>query len=201
MIWRMENQNTVGNACHYSAQISADDLLVLNKLIGITVHRVYASCLQVRGQHLTAPNFAIPITSEMNAQRIHKYFNFRCKWFETPHTLTDYWQIVVSHDDKPHDFEVHPEKGLIAPCTVNYFRTAPINKIEIYEFQSSAGEGQNLEAVTYDKAIHVHLADGKSFGIACQLNGPGIATEVHISDHDETIETFLDGSRLRLSIG
>jgi hypothetical protein len=196
----MKDDRATRQGNYYSAQISANDLSVLKHLIGHTVHRVYASCLQVTGRHLTAPSFSIPNSSNIEGQWVHTYFNFRCEWFETPHTLTDYWQVLVSHDDKPSDIELHPEKGLIAPCTIQYFHAAPINKFEVYEFQESAGEKQDSETVTYDKAILFHLDNGESFCIGCQLNGPGIATEVHISDDPDTIRTFLEGSRSRLSI-
>lgn len=196
----MHNEIMAGQGRHYSAQIAEDDLVVLKELIGLTVFTVYASCLQVAGRHVTAPSFSIPVSSNVEGRWVHKYFNFHCEWFETPHTLTDYWQIFVSHDEKPQDVEVNPQNALMAPCTIKYFLSTPINHIEVYEFRWTAGEGQNLESVTYDNAIHFHLENGKSFCIACQLDGPGIATEIHISDDDETIRTFLEGSQLRLSI-
>ena len=77
----------------------------------------------------------------------------------------------VSLDGGPRDVEVHSEKGLLAPCTIQYIHTAPINKIEVYEFHWSTGEEQDSESVIYDKAIHFHLENAKSFCIACQLNG------------------------------
>jgi hypothetical protein len=196
----MDKNGIPGESSCYSAQISIDDLSVLKELIGHTVHHVFASCLQVTGRHQTAPSFSIPISSNVEGHWAHKYFNFHCEWFETPNTLTDYWRIFVSLDTGPRDVEVHPEKGLLAPCTIQYFHTAPINKIEVYEFHWSTGEEQDSESVIHDKAIHFHLENAKSFCIACQLDGPGIATEMHISDDDDTIRTFLEGSRLRLTL-
>jgi hypothetical protein len=63
-----------------------------------------------------------------------------------------------------------------------------------------ANEQLDAESVVYDRAIRFQRQDGSSFCIACQLNGPGIATEVHVSDEEETIADLLGGCTLRVSI-
>jgi hypothetical protein len=165
-------------------------------LIGRTVHTIYAPSLQVAGKHLTAPSLALPVLED----RIHRYAVVRCRWSETPHTYTDYWEVLVSSEDKPGGFEVNSENALVEPCTINFFDATPINRIEIFSFEWSAGEGHRLETVEYDRAIRFQLEDGSAFCISCQLDGPGIATEVHISEDEGTIRQFLQGSRLRLTV-
>jgi hypothetical protein len=197
---RASQQSANGSDLHYSAQISDDGLAVLRSMIGLTVGTVYASCLQVAGQHLTAPAFSIPISSNTSGRWIHRYIVIRCDWFETPHTLTDYWRMSVSDEGAPFGIEMNSEEGLIAPCSIRFYHATPINKIDVYHFEESAGDEQCLEIASYDQAIHFQSANGRSFCIACQLNGPGIATEVHISEDPGTIRQFLDGSPLRLSI-
>jgi len=184
----------------YFSQISEVGILILRSLVGRKVHRVYAGCLQVSGAHFTAPHFSIPISDEIEGRWIHRYIIFGCEWFETPITFTDYWQMFVSDEDKPKDIEVDSTSAIVAPCTINYYGAAAIRAIEIYGFSWSAGEKEERETVTYDQSIRFLLEDGRSFCIACQLDGPGVATEVHISEDEETIRSLLEGSRLRLTI-
>jgi hypothetical protein len=169
-------------------------------MIGLTVATVYASCLQVSGQHLTAPAFSIPVSSDASGRWIHRYVVIRCDWFETPHTLTDYWRIFVSDEAAPQGIETDSAQGIVAPCTIKFYHATPITMIDVYQFEGSAGDAECLEIALYDQAIHFQSANGRSFCIACQLNGPGIATEVHISEDADTIRQFLKGSRSRLSI-
>lgn len=183
----------------YTARISEASLTVVRSLIGETIFSVYASCLQVAGGDRTAPSFAIVRSSEINGRWIHRYIVFRCEWFETPHCLLDWWQMVVLNDDRPGDVTVDSNGTLIAPCRINFYNASPIRSIEIYSFEWSAGEGQSYEHVEYDQAICLRRMDGKSLCFACQLNGPGVATEIHLSEDEETITTFLSGSQLRLS--
>jgi hypothetical protein len=86
----------------------------------------------------------------------------------------------------------HHSKGIVAPCTINFHgHSSPILKVEVYKFSWPANEHLDAESVVYDRAIRFQRQDGSSFCIACQLNGPGIATEVHVSDEDETIADLL----------
>jgi hypothetical protein len=184
----------------YSAQISEEGLSVLRSLIGQTVWRVFASCLQVSGEHLTAPAFSIPMSANANGSWMHWFVVVRCEWFETPETGNDYWQLCVTKENTPYDIDVDSTGAIVAPCTINFYRAEPVTGIDLYRFEAASGEDEMLESVAYDRAIRIHTAARKSICICCQLDGPGTATEVHISEDEETIRHFLNGSQLRLSI-
>ena len=183
-----------------SAQIPEAGVEALRGLIGSQPYRVYAPCLQVAGPHLTAPSFSIPVSGEKAGEWTHKYVVIRCEWSETPRTLTDFWRILVSFEDKPNGIGVDLTGAVIAPCTINLYNAKPISKIEVYEFQLKSGEGMDLESVKYDRAIRFEQEGGKPFCVACQLDGPGIATEVHFSEDEATVREFLEGSQLRVCL-
>jgi hypothetical protein len=185
---------------NYSAQISEDGLLILQGLIGRQLHRVLAPCLQVAGMHFTAPSFSIQFSDEIAGKWFHNYANIRCEWSETPLTHTDFWSILVSCEDKPFGIDVASNGATMAPCTVSFYNAKPIRKIEVYEHRWSDERGGEVEAVRYDQAIRFEQEGGAPFCIACQLNGPGIATELHISESESTVSEFLEGSRLRVCI-
>jgi hypothetical protein len=194
------NNNSEGSDAQegmYSAHISESGLFVLQGLTGRHLHTVFTPCLQVAGMHLTAPSFSIPLSEKTAEKWVHRYVNISCEWSETPLMLQDYWNILASCEDKPSGIDVDSRGAIIAPCTINFYKAEPIKKIEIYEFQWSAGQETDLEAVTYDQAIRFEHEGGTAFCIACLLDGPGIATEVHISEDEKTISQFLQGSRLR----
>ena len=188
------------NSGIYSAQISDAGLSVLKGLIGRTINLVYASCLQVAGRDLTAPSLSIPTLDEIDGRWIHRYVVIRCNYFETPKTWLDYWEMLVSDEEKPNGIEVNSTNAIVAPCTINFYHAEPVSRIDIFTFEWSAGEGPDTESVKFDQAIRFQLAGGKSLCVACRLDGPGIGTEVHISEDEETIAEFLKDSRLRLSI-
>jgi hypothetical protein len=173
-------------------------LSALRSLLGRTVHRIYSPCLQIAGSHIASPSLSIPLTDHDGTVWIHHYVVIRCEWFETPDG-NDFWQFLVAGESKPAGIEVDDQRGIIAPCTIEFFGASPVNKIEIYESNSHPKKFRN-EGVSYDQAIRFCQESGKSFCIACQLNGPGIATEVSISEDDETIKSFLEDSRLRATI-
>jgi hypothetical protein len=183
----------------YSARVSEAGLSVLQSMIGNSFHTIYAPCLQVAGAHLTAPSLSIPVFDKVNGHWSHRYVVIQCNWSETPLTLTDYWQMLVSCEDRPDRIDVDPTGAIVAPCTIKYFQSTPISKIEVYEFEWSPELDQGREAVRYDQGIRFEQENGKAFCVACQLDGPGIATDVHISD-DATIRQFLEGSRLRVCL-
>ncbi len=114
--------------------------------------------------------------------------------------LNDYWQLIAKHDDRPEGIKVDSANAIVAPCGNHFYDTAPISKIEIYAFSYSGGECAQEEDVAYDQAILFQLENGKSFCVACQLDGPGIATDVHSSEEVETIRKPIEGSRLRLTL-
>jgi hypothetical protein len=184
----------------YSAQISKTGLSVLQSMIGNRFYSIHAPCLQVAGSHLTAPSFSIPVFDRITGNWSRQYIVIQCDWSETPLTLTDYWRMLVSCDDKPDRIGVDSTGAIIAPCTIKYFRATPICKIDVYEFECSPEFDQGRETVKYDKGIRFETESGKAFCIACQVNGPGILTEVSISEDDATISQFLEGSRLRVRL-
>jgi hypothetical protein len=169
-------------------------------MIGNSFHSIYAPCLQVAGGHLTAPSLSIPVFDRITGNWSNRYVIIQCNWSETPLTLTDYWQMFVSCEDKPDRIDVDSTGATVAPCMIKHFQATPVSKIEVYEFEWSPGLDQVRETVRYDQAIRFEQESGKAFCIACQLDGPGIATDVHISGDDATISQFLDGSRLRVSL-
>ena len=190
----------LGVGDEYRAQISDADVSVLRSMIGNRFYTVYAPCLQVAGAHLTAPSFSIPVFDKITGNWSHRYVVIRCEWSETPVALSDYWQMYVSCESDPHGIEVNSTGAIVAPCTIKYFQATPISKIEIYEFRWSAGLKNGQETVVYDQAIRFEQENGKAFCIACQLDGPGVATEVHISEDEETIRQFLEGAHLRMRV-
>lgn len=200
MIARNNSEDPKTEGSSYSAQISEDGLLILQGLIGRQLSRVLAPCLQVTLAHFTAPSFAIHISDEFAGKWTHKYVNISCDWSETPLTLTDYWRILIFCEDKPAGIDVDSTGAIVAPCTIYFYKAMPIKKIEVYEFGWSAGQGADAETVKYDQAIRFESEEGKAFCIATQLDGPGIATEVHISEDATTIGEFLEGSQLRVRI-
>src|SRR5580698_7806059 len=116
----------------YTTQLSDSSLSALKELLGRTVVPIYAPCLQVAGQDFTAPSFSIPISDEIEGKWLHRYIVVQCKWYETPETLTDYWQLLVAEEIKPDRIEDDPQKGIVAPCTIKFYWAKPIYKIEIY---------------------------------------------------------------------
>jgi hypothetical protein len=194
----------LGNESHlhstYTRQISDEALLALRNLIGKTVGRIYASCLQVAGAHYTAPSFSIPVTTQTDSGWDHRFTVIRCDWFETPKLLNDYWKIHVIEQEKPDGIETNSTGAIVAPCTVSFWHASPITRIDIHSFQWIVEGEDSEESVLYDNAICFRTSSEKSFCVACQLNGPGIATEVHLSGDAETIQEFLTDSTLRHSL-
>lgn len=184
----------------YAAQISEDGLLILRGLIGRQIFRVLAPCLQAAGAHFAAPSLSIPFSDEVAGKWSHRYVNIRCEWSETPLTLTDYWDILITCENRPTGIDVDSRGAVVAPCTINFYMATPIKKIELYEFLWPVEPGDCTEAVRYDQAIRFEREDGTAICVACQLDGPGIATEVHISEDEVTIREFLEGSNLRVSM-
>ncbi len=197
---QVNHPEELGTNPHYETHISEAGLSVLRTMIGNRFYRIYAPCLHVAGSHLAAPSLSIPVFDKVTGDWSHRYVIIRCDWSETPLTFTDYWQVFVSIGDGPLGIDVNKEDAIVAPCTIEYFQTTPISEIEIYEYRCSYGLDQERENVRYDKAIRFLREDGKAFCITCQLDGPGIATDVHISEDKQIISEFLDGSELRLCL-
>jgi hypothetical protein len=184
----------------HSTEMSVDSLNALKLLIGRSVHSVLSPCLQAAGQHFTSPSFSISISDQTIEGWRHRYINFRCDWFEAPVFLRDYWTIHVEETKHPIGIDVNASGAIVAPCTINFYRAQPIQRIEVYRLHDRAQNESQAEEVSYDKAILFRTESGRRFCIACQLNGPGIATEVHLSEQEETILELIEGSKLRLTI-
>ena len=79
---------------------------------------------------------------------MHRYVIIRCEWFETPETRIDYWQLFVEDDDKPAVIDFTESKGIMAPCTINFYgHSSPILRIEVYKFSWPATERLDVENV------------------------------------------------------
>jgi hypothetical protein len=179
-------------------QCSEASLSVLRSLLGRTIYRMLSPCLQVAGLHIASPSVSIPLTDQEGEGWRHHYAVIRCEWVETANG-NDFWQMIVTPESKPAGIEVDAQNGILAPCTINFFGSSQIKQIEIFESNSHPA-GFREQGVTYDQAIRFCLEEGKFICVACQLNGPGIATEVSISGDDETIKGFLADSWLRMTL-
>lgn len=133
---------------------------MLKSMIGLTVGTVYAPRLDVSAKHLTAPAFSIPVFDKTSGHFTHRYVVIRCDWSETPHTMSDYWQLSVSDEGAPYGIEVNSDHALIAPCSIQFYHAGAIESIQVYQFEGSAGDEQCLEITTYDQAIHFQSASG-----------------------------------------
>ncbi len=172
--------------------LPADGIALLRALPGFTLHRILAPCLQVAGQHFAAPSFSFLMGQ-------HNFLDFACEWFETPYTYTDYWRLSISRRPNPSGIDINSDGALIAPCTIQFFDTKPISGIEIYSTQWDWQGESESEHVAYDSAISFIRNDQGAFWIWCDLDGPGIATELHFSEDPATVAPFLAGAQLRLS--
>jgi len=173
--------------------LSDHGIALLRDLCGFTLHRVFAPCLQVGGHQLTAPSLSFLLGQ-------HNFLAFRCEWFETPHTFTDYWRLAVSKHRTPPGIDVNSDGAIVAPCTIQFSDAKPISGIEIYSTQWDWESDGLSEHVCYDSAFRFITKDNRSFLIWCHLNGPGIATEVHFSEDSEAVAPFVTNSRLRISL-
>src|ERR1700675_3541036 len=163
-------------------RIRESSVRALRRLLGRRVYTIYAPCLQVAGPHLTEPSLSILTTDNDNENWVHKFIVFSCDYFETPNFALDYWQVHVSDEEMPDRIPVNSDRCLVAPCTINLYKAEPIDRIEIFSFDLSRNDGTRQEEVSYDQAIRFHSGERASFCVACQLNGPGIRTEVHFSE-------------------
>jgi len=77
------------------------------------------------------------------------------------------------------------------------YHAKPIRKIEIFDYQYSEDEPPE-EAVHYDRAIVFSCDEGRSFCIACMINGPGISEYLHFSEDARVIQEMICESKSRL---
>jgi len=185
----------------HTAQISESSILALKSLIGRQVHRVYAPSLDVAGTHVAAPSFSVSISDQIGDAWVHRFVNLKATWSETPRFMNDYWEIQASDDQTPVGISVNAENAMLSPCSISFYENggSMIARIEIYSLSVSDFEDDN-ESVLYDKALQFVRENGSSFCVACQLNGPGIAEFVRLSEDPKVIQEFLEDCALRLTL-
>jgi hypothetical protein len=182
-------------------EISQSTLDALRVLIGRQIHTFYAPVLAVAGTHVSAPSFSVSISDQAGDQWIHRFLNFKSSWSETPRFLNDYWELQAFENDAPLGISQNSEKAMMAPCSVSFYEngSSAVTSIKVYTFSVLDIEDEN-ESVTYDKVIQLCRDNGSSICLACQLNGPGIAEDVHLSEDPLVIQSFLDGCQLRFEL-
>ena len=166
---------------------------VLKNLTGRRACRILTPCLQIAGRHFTAPSLSIEKGQEA-------YVGISCEWFESPYTKTDYWRISISETRLPTGIDVRSDGALIAPCTINFFEAEPISSVEIHSSRWAWSDDDAEEHIEYDSALLFDSLDRRRFCIWCQLNGPGIATEVHFTEDRELISEILNRRQLRMRL-
>ncbi len=183
------------------AQIAQSSVLVLTALIGRRVHCVYAPSLDVAGTHVAAPSFSVSISDQVGEAWVHRFVNLKARWSETPRFMNDYWELQASDDHSPIGISVNTENALLSPCSISFYENggSMITKIEIYTLSVPDLEDDN-ESVLYDKALQFVRENGSSFCVACQLDGPGIAEFVRLSEDPKVIQGFLKDCCLRLTL-
>jgi hypothetical protein len=174
-------------------RLDEESMQSLERLIGITRWRILTPCIQVAGPHITSPSFSIPRGPQA-------YSAISCAWFETPHTFSDYWRLSVTEAPSPMGIDVRSDGAIIAPCTINLFQVTPISLIEIYSSRWEWASGEAEERVEWDSALLMHLQDRQRFCVWCQLDGPGIATEVSFTQSPDLIAEVLKEATLRMRI-
>jgi hypothetical protein len=171
--------------------LSDESVSALRKLLGITVHTIFAPKLDAAGAHLAAWKLSILIKKDY-------FVNFSCKWSETPRYLNDSWLIKVAESSNPIGIQQDDSGALIAPCTISMCKAQPIIKIQIYDYCYAPEDEGPDESVQYDQAILFHCAEERAFCISCLLSGPGIAEDLHFSEDAGVIQEMIDGSTVRL---
>jgi hypothetical protein len=176
----------------FSETIQLDDpsTALLSNLIGQKIYTIHAPCLQVAGQHFTAPSLSIVLGTR-------QWLNLRCEWFEAPYTRADYWRMSISRDDRPSGIGMRSDGAIVAPCTICFFEAEPISSIVVFSTRWDWVDPNDEEHLIYDSALLFETQAERSFCIWCQLDGPGIATEVHFTQDRDLINQVLEGSAPR----
>jgi hypothetical protein len=165
----------------------------LMKLIGVNPWRILAPCIQAAGMHFTSPSFSIERGSSA-------YSTINCAWFESPHTFTDYWRLSIADAASPAGIAVRSDGAIVAPCAIKLFGATPIASIEIHSSRWGWSDSDAEECIEWDSAILFQLQGRRHFCIWCQIDGPGIATEVSFSESRELIREVLKDATLRIRI-
>jgi hypothetical protein len=180
------------NSFHETVHLDDGSRRSLKNLIGIFPWRILAPRIQVAGMHLTSPSLSI--------ERGQSYSAISCVWFESPHTFKDYWRLSITEAPSPAGIEVRSDGAIVGPCTINLFHATPISAIEIYSSRWEWSDGEAEESVEWDSALLFHLQDRRRFCVWCQLDGPGIATEVSFTENHELMADILMEAALRIRI-
>jgi hypothetical protein len=101
----------------------------------------------------------------------------------------------------PVGIAVNSDGALVAPCTINLYNATPISSIEVYCNCWEWSDDDAAERVEWDSALLFEMQQDRRFCIWCQLDGPGIATEVSYTEKQELIEDVLKNASLRTRIG
>ncbi len=183
------------------AQVSQTTISSLSILLGHQVHRVYAPCLDVSGAHFASPSYSIVVSDCVADAWTHRFLNFNAVWSETPRFLNDYWELQVSDDQAPEGISVSAENAMLSPCSISFYEngSSAVTSIQIYTLSVPDLEDTG-ESVVYDKVIQFKRDNGSSFCIFCQLDGPGIATDVRLSEDPDLIQSLLKSCALRLTL-
>jgi len=166
----------------------------LLKMIGVKPWRILSPCIQLADMHVTSPSLSIECGPRA-------YSAITCTWFESPHTFTDYWRISIAETTKPLGIEMNSDGALVAPCAINLYNALPISSIEVYSSCWEWSDNDAAERVEWDSALLFDMQQDRRFCIWCQLDGPGIATEVSYTEKQELIEDVLKNASLRTRIG
>ncbi len=185
----------------HESRVSETTILALKTLIGRQVHTVYAPILGVAGTHVAAQSFAISISDQIGKVWNHRFLNLKAIWSETPRFMNDYWELQAFEDQRPLGIGVNAENAMVSPCSIHFYENggSEVTSIQVYTLSSPDLEDAT-ESVVYDKVIEFVRANGTSFCIACQLNGPGIADDVHLTEDPAVRQGFLEHCQLRLSL-
>jgi hypothetical protein len=171
--------------------LSNESISTLRRLIGVSIHTIFAPTLDAAGAHLAAWKLSMLISKD-------NFVNFSCEWAETPRFMNDSWLITVSESSDPIGIERNESGALVSPCTISMYYAKPIRKIEIFDYSYSENDEDQEESVHYDQAILFNCEEKRSFCIACMLNGPGIAEYLHFSEDNRVIQEMLSESNRRL---
>jgi hypothetical protein len=171
--------------------LSTDSISALQKLLGKTIHTLWAPNLDAAGAHLASWTLSMLLDQG-------SFMNFSCEWHETPKFLNDSWLITVRQDGSPLNIARDDTGSFLGVCSINMYFAEPIERIDIFAYSNSAESESQEETVNYDQAILFTCEGEKAFCICCMLNGPGIATYLHFSEEDRIIREMIAESTIRL---
>ena len=184
----------------HKAQVFQETISALRVLIGRQVHTIYAPVLAVAGAHVAAPSLAISISDQVGGRWVHRFLNLKAVWSETPRFMNDYWELQAFEGPAPLGISTNAESAMISPCSIHFYGAGGLEVTNIRVYTYSAPDLEDAsESVIYDKVLQFQRANGSSFCIACQLNGPGLAEDVHLTEDPVIIQAFLEDCQQRLA--